>query len=172
MIYIRFRIILASYDTTFIRVSFCLRFGPDLTQKLLSRWVPPDSNHVKVIELRHLLSSVCISRHDAVLWQNNATVSVALIWQSFRRRGVPPPWAPNVWHSFAIPKCAFFLWLALKSRLLTKDRMIAFGMSVNPTCVLCGCNDETTEHIFMICPYINLVWWCSPVPLNLNWIDW
>ena len=32
MIYIRFRIILAATDTPFIRVGFCPRFGPDLTQ--------------------------------------------------------------------------------------------------------------------------------------------
>lgn len=136
------------------------------------RWVPPSSNHVKVIELRHLLSNIVINRVDAVCWQGSKSVKLSTVYNSIRRVSTPPPWVATVWHSYAIPKCAFFMWLALKQRLLTKDRMITFGIAVNPTCLLCQCNAETTDHLFSTCPYTCLILNCSPVPISCNWADW
>lgn len=136
------------------------------------RWVPPRSNHVLAIELRHHLASIPIYRKDEILWQNNKKVTMALIWNSIRRTGTQPPWATAVWHSYSIPKCAFFMWLALKMRLLTKDKMIAFDMNVNINCILCNGSPETAEHLFTTCPYTNLVIGSSPVPISNSWSDW
>lgn len=136
------------------------------------RWIPPRSNHNQVIELRQILVTVPITRKDAVLWQGTKLVKLSTIWNSIRRTGTTLPWFEAVWHSLSIPKCAFFMWLALKRRLLTKDKMQSFGMQVNPSCMLCQGNTETVEHLFTSCPYSNLVLKCSPVPLNCTWNDW
>lgn len=133
---------------------------------------PPRSNHHQIIELRQILSTIPIARNNAVLWQGSRKVKLSSIWNSIRRVGAPSPWVAAVWHRFAISKCAFFMWLGLKTRLLTKDKMNSFGMNVNPTCLLCQCNNETAEHLFVSCPYTNLILGCSPVPLRCNWVDW
>lgn len=99
-------------------------------------------------------------------------VKMAYIWSMIRRTGTQLPWCTTVWHPYAIPKCAFFLWLALKMRLLTKDKMISFGMNVNATCLLCGCHNETAEHLFTTCPYTNMILNSSPVPISNSWGDW
>lgn len=136
------------------------------------RWVPPSSNHVLAIELRHLISSIHIYNEDSILWHGSKDVNMASIWHSIRSRGLQPPWATAIWHTFHIPKCAFFMWLALKARLLTRDRMISFGMHTSPICVLCNCNDETAEHLFTTCPYTRLVLHNSPVDISSTWSDW
>lgn len=116
------------------------------------RWIHPRSGHNKVLELHHLLSALNITPLNAVLWKGSKLVNLSFIWHTIRRSGTPPLWTAAVWHSYTIPNCGVFMWLALKQMLLTKDRMTAFGMSVNPPCVLCGCNAEKTEHLFCNIP--------------------
>ncbi|KAK1360680.1 hypothetical protein POM88_045154 [Heracleum sosnowskyi] len=135
-------------------------------------WSTSRSNHMLAMDLRCLISTYTISREDKVFWQNNHNPNISIIWHSFRNSAVPPPWVPMVWHSLSIQKCAFFMWLMLKKRLLTKDKMIRFGFNVNPRCTLCYCQDETVQHLFVECPYSYLVLKSSPIPLNINWADW
>ncbi|KAK1351494.1 hypothetical protein POM88_054288 [Heracleum sosnowskyi] len=135
-------------------------------------WTPSSSNHVLVIDLRMLLSTCTISQRDEVLWDGSKKVNLSLIWQSIRRTGNPPPWYDVVWHSFAIPKCAFFTWLALRKRLLTKDRMLVWGMQVNPRCVLCSSANETIEHICCLCPVTYILIRSSGIALSTCWDDW
>lgn len=101
-------------------------------------------------------TSFNISQRDTFLWNDLKQVSLSLIRNTIRKSRIPPSWVTAVWHCYVIPKCAFFTWL-LKLRLLTKDRMVAYEMNVNPSCFLCGYNMETSEHFFTLCPYTNLV---------------
>lgn len=91
---------------------------------------------------------------------------------TFGNVGIAPLWLPAIWHPFSIPKCAFFMWLVHKNRVLTKDRMIWFGFTVNPNFVLCQSNLETVEHTFTDCPYTYLVLRGSPVPITRTWHEW
>lgn len=43
------------------------------------------------------------------------------------------PWLAAIWNPLQVPKCSFLMWLALKNRLLTKDRKVVFGQNVNTT---------------------------------------
>ncbi|CAN1749405.1 hypothetical protein LINPERHAP1_LOCUS3699, partial [Linum perenne] len=36
------------------------------------------------------------------------------------------------------PSNSFISWLAVQGRLSTKDRLLGWGLSVNPNCVLCS----------------------------------
>lgn len=79
------------------------------------------------------------------------------VWDSLRSSGVPPRWLIAVWFPLAIPKCSFTSWLAFKNRLLTKDRMQHFGMTTNPTCILCNNANETALHLFCSDMHITLL---------------
>lgn len=161
------------------------RFGPGLISEIRSTyldnvstfisgttWAVIDSNHVQAMELRNLLSSCHIHRGDAILWDGQKVVNISVVWNSIRAHQTAPPWLKAIWHPFSIPKCSFFLWLALRNRLLTKDRMISFGFNVSPTCVLCRSANESAEHLFSSCPMAFMVIRSSPVPLDLNWTNW
>lgn len=80
---------------------------------------------------------------------------------------------PSVWHSL-------FLWRFIRSvadtnfyifhgRLPTADRLVRFGMAVDPNC-FCG-EPESALHLFTQCPVASDVWtWLAPlfIPLNIH----
>lgn len=135
-------------------------------------WDLGSSNHVLVIELRNLLSSCLISRTSSAKWDGCITSKMAVVWQSIRRTATPPPWCVAIWHPLSVKNCSIYLWLALRNRLLTKDRMIAFGMNVDANCALCRCHAESAEHLFFACPYTYLLRRGCPLATSFSWNDW
>ena len=119
-----------------------------------SSWQLPTSNHYDIVELRSLVQPITIHRQDSIRWHCTPLVSVTTIWNCIRLPTTPPGWLPAVWHPLAIPKCSFTLWLALKERLLTKDRMLRFHMHTDLECVLCNNAIESHHHLFGSCSYI------------------
>lgn len=116
----------------------------------------PRSNHVDMMDLRRKIGSILIHHQDSISWDGLQAFKVqhSSIWCSIRDRGPPSPWYGIVWNQCALPKCSFTLWLALKNRLLTKDRMLAFGMNVDPVCLLCNTDNESVQHLFSNCPFL------------------
>ncbi|XP_017228409.1 uncharacterized protein LOC108203764 [Daucus carota subsp. sativus] len=122
-------------------------------------WNLPPSNHLDLRNLRRIVSAVPIRGRDNISW-NSLTgnmVRVSSIWNSMHMLPSPPMWTSAVWHPLAIPKCAFTLWLALKGRLLTKDRMQRFNMQTDLKCELCHNAVENHSHIFGSCPFIDFI---------------
>lgn len=128
----------------------------------------PQSNHTDIIDLRSRILQIQVHNSEHVTWNDSRAVSITTIWNSIRTVNSQPPWFDLVWNSFSIPKCSFIAWLALKNRLLTKDRMISFGMNVDPACLLCS-SPETVHHLYLDCPYFDLLRCASPVPFNTDW---
>lgn len=104
----------------------------------------PPSTHRLAIEFRTIISSINLNQHDHITWDGYYLLKVNLssIYKSIRSQGTSLFWLKAVSHILAIPKCSFVLWLALKNRLLTRDRMCNFGMSTDPRCVLCSSQNE------------------------------
>ncbi|PSS36171.1 Reverse transcriptase zinc-binding domain protein [Actinidia chinensis var. chinensis] len=55
-----------------------------------------------------------------------------------------------------MPKHSFILWLSLKEKLLTRDR-IAEHIE-DTSCALCGYTMESLDHLFFGCPTVSQVW--------------
>nr|GLL37537.1 uncharacterized protein LOC105180093 [Ipomoea trifida] len=53
-------------------------------------------------------------------------------------------------------KFSFIMWLALKNRLATKDRLIM--EETESDCSLCVGNKELAHHLFFRCPFVLQVW--------------
>ncbi|KAK4717959.1 hypothetical protein R3W88_016297 [Solanum pinnatisectum] len=58
----------------------------------------------------------------------------------------------------ARPKAIFSLWLYLQERLLTKDRLLKWGVSVEPRYVFCNACLETRTHLFVQCSFASSLW--------------
>lgn len=95
-----------------------------------------------------------------------------LIWNSIRKIDQTPSWTHTVWSSYVVPKSAFFFWLAIQNRLLTKDRMRRFGMLVDEMCLLCRNVNENSPHLFTTCRYSTFIFNACSVNLTLNWQDY
>lgn len=135
-------------------------------------WRLPPINHVWLMDLRDNISHIPIANADSITCDNMVTPKISITWNSIRNTGIPQPWLKLVWHPLHIKKCSFFLWLALQNRLLTKDRMLAFGMNVDSTCVLCNREIETIQHLFTTCVYSRQVFKNLGLPLCMNWNEY
>ncbi|KAK1357134.1 hypothetical protein POM88_050390 [Heracleum sosnowskyi] len=137
-------------------------------------WIRFSTNHVDAMALRHLLNTTTIVDQDYITWDDMRAkwVKCSSIYHSLRISADPPDWIGKIRHPYAIPRCSITLWLALKNRLLTKDRMINFGMLVtNGNCVLCHCMLETAQHLFMDCPYTSALLTGILWPIVNKWQD-
>lgn len=59
--------------------------------------------------------------------------------------------------NFRQKKHAFITWLVVRDRMMTRDKLITWGINVPPTCLLCGVGNESTAHIFFECDYASIV---------------
>ncbi|XP_074291513.1 uncharacterized protein LOC141618312 [Silene latifolia] len=86
-------------------------------------------------------------------------------------------WAPLVWLRLVVSKHNFITWLAVQSRLLTRDRLSSMGICCDIRCLLCGEATKTHFHLFFECIYsqkcVQLVsdWLKVTIPWQ-NTLDW
>ncbi|KAK6128250.1 hypothetical protein DH2020_038009 [Rehmannia glutinosa] len=74
----------------------------------------------------------------------------------FRPRGNPKVWTTDIWRHYIPPKHSFILWLGIKGRLQTKDRL--HYMDIDRNYALCGIVPETLDHLFFQCNMTKQVW--------------
>ena len=65
-------------------------------------------------------------------------------------------WCSLVWFPGRIPKAAFILWLAVRGRLGTLDRI--HWSTYSPICFLCGSEQEIHEHLFFTYQASRHIW--------------
>lgn len=63
-----------------------------------------------------------------------------------------------VWFSKSIRKHAFIVWLTIKNRLTTRDKLLAWGMTTSANCPLCQRYPESKDHLFYECNFSAAVW--------------
>ncbi|CAA7026437.1 unnamed protein product [Microthlaspi erraticum] len=130
-------------------------------------WKIPNGRHPILVLMRSCLPAsvpdVSSLLSDIYLWRNTADsppeiFSSSKMWNTLHPSPPPLGWTKTVWFKRRIPKHAFILWIALRNRLTTRDKLISWGMVVPSHCLLCGIGQETRDHIFFQCPYSSQVW--------------
>ena len=89
-------------------------------------------------------------------WVDKGNFIVKASYDFFRAKGGKPCWTKVVWHRSLMPKHAFILWLSLKERLLTRDKLSEH--IEDTSCVFCGSHLETIDHLFFQCRMSRQVW--------------
>lgn len=67
-------------------------------------------------------------------------------------------WNRHVWFSQCIPRHAFVLWMAIRGRLKTTDRISRWFNVTSILCPLCKSADETHSHLFFSCQFSKCIW--------------
>ena len=95
---------------------------------------------------------------DSIKWvpSPSGIYSSKSTWQAIRSRSPIVPWHSLVWFPKAIPKAGFILWLAIRGRLSTQDKL-HLPLS-NLKCLLCGDCLENHDHLFFHCPISKSTW--------------
>lgn len=65
------------------------------------------------------------------------------------------PWRRLLWSTKASLKCQVFLWLVVQQRLHTSDRLSKWGVIVVKFCQLCQEAEESHDHVFLGCRWVN-----------------
>ncbi|XP_059302048.1 uncharacterized protein LOC132053979 [Lycium ferocissimum] len=77
----------------------------------------------------------------------------------------------------ARPKAKFTMWLHLHGRMRIANKLLQWGMDVNPICSLCQSHNETRKHLFVVCEYTRNVWkkvlhWLGRSALAAGYLHW
>ena len=75
------------------------------------------------------------------------------------------PWR-RLWKSWAPAKCKLFLWLAIRNRCWTADRLAKRGLPHPTHCPLCDQEDETVQHLLTTCVLAREFWSRILAPLG------
>ncbi|XP_074271538.1 uncharacterized protein LOC141595469 [Silene latifolia] len=67
-------------------------------------------------------------------------------------------WIHTIWNKHITPKHSFIGWLAVQHRLLTKDRLLRFGLNIDGYCDLCLDQPEDQQHILYLCKFSTCCW--------------
>ncbi|XP_013622487.1 PREDICTED: uncharacterized protein LOC106328561 [Brassica oleracea var. oleracea] len=97
---------------------------------------------------------------DTYVWypepgRGTGTFSARDTWRALHPYPVEVVWHKAVWFSGRIPKHAFISWVAARDRMVTRDRLLRWGLTVPSACMLCVSNQENREHLFFDCAYSN-----------------
>lgn len=88
------------------------------------------------------------------------------MWQAIR---VTYLHQPSTLTSACSPKMPFTLWLALKNRLLTKERMNRFNINIDLRCVMCNHPIRSNDHLFSSCIHVMEVITDPRFSFTWNW---
>lgn len=101
-----------------------------------------------------------VSRDDRVIWNlnSNRCYSAKSTWGALRARAPAVDWCMMVWLKNTVPRWAFIQWVAILSRLSTRDRLVAWRVADDEGCVMCHGGTESRDHLFFECQFTALVW--------------
>nr|XP_043625584.1 uncharacterized protein LOC122597009 [Erigeron canadensis] len=106
-------------------------------------------------------------RSDSLLWRDHLdrdmNYSSTNVWDTIRHKGNVVTWVNLVWFPQCIPRHAFHLWLVMRKKLKTQDRMKYWdaGSETNlrlMCCSFCQRGLDSHSHLFFECEFSSLVW--------------
>ncbi|KAK4421401.1 hypothetical protein Salat_2090600 [Sesamum alatum] len=89
-------------------------------------------------------------------WSSLKGLQTSKAYEYFRPKCARQPWKAAIWRAFIPPKYSFILWLGLRGRLATRDRLDF--LDEEHSCSLCINTMESTGHLFFACPFSDHVW--------------
>jgi hypothetical protein len=108
--------------------------GNSVSAKLLTiirngDWYCSVARSDQLVELQSKLPEVEIGEYDLPAWnRKNGKYVCSETWDAIRKEEVRVKWWKVVWHSVAIPKHVFLLWLVFRNAMITKSRMCWLGI--------------------------------------------
>lgn len=121
----------------------CVHWPPEILEK----W-PELGGKVIRINANKKDSAVWVSR-DGSMGSFDSSKS----WNDFREIHPLIHWNHLVWFSNLIPKHSFILWLAIRRKLMTQDRMQMWQMDGNVNCPFCHDQKDSVDHLFFECGF-------------------
>ncbi|PNT60672.1 hypothetical protein BRADI_5g03159v3 [Brachypodium distachyon] len=91
-------------------------------------------------------------------WCNSGSFAASSAYAAFFRSRELLPCAEEIWELRAPNKCKFFMWLAVRDRCWTTDRLSRRGLPHPASCPLCDQEPESISHLLLGCVAARQVW--------------
>ncbi|XP_074308232.1 uncharacterized protein LOC141643100 [Silene latifolia] len=101
-------------------------------------------------------------------WDNQGQYSVSNGYAWLQGDQQKVTWSPLVWNRMNVPKHSFIVWLAVQRRLMTKDRLLKFGIITDAVCDMCLAHQEDHHHLLYGCLFSAQCWNLFRDWLNIN----
>lgn len=95
------------------------------------------------------------------------TFSSSAVYNSFFEQSQIVPWHPLIWIKKGIPKHNSLAWLMLLNRSPTRDRLLAWGLQTDSSCLLCNLSNESRNHLYFECPFSSAIWTYYAIRLQI-----
>lgn len=125
-------------------------------------WCWPNEWYHKFPILNQIqVPNLVAANSDTVKWRSKAgqliNFSTQNAWKDLKEEFPAVKWYKVVWFNSCNPRWAFTLWMAVKRKLLTQDRMMKWCPDVllGP---LCKSINDSHNHLFFQCEYSMEVW--------------
>lgn len=127
------------------------------------QWNWPNEWNSKFPNLTTQLPPLIIpNRRDAFKWKSSKgdlkDFTVRDVWIELNGVGVDVPWYKVVWFKTHIPNHAFNLWLAIRDRLSTQDKMHHLNPNSVLLCPFCNNQSDSRDHLFFDCHTPRKIW--------------
>lgn len=130
--------------------------GSSIWDKVVHVRDSPLLKNILCIRDKLLVQLGSVAENHLGKWHGSSKGFGGNAYDFFRRHGTVKPWANIVWDPIITPKHSFILWLGLKGRLSTKDRLVF--LENDPSCTLCNSSPESKRHLFFECMVTKNIW--------------
>ncbi|XP_050207634.1 uncharacterized protein LOC126657053 [Mercurialis annua] len=128
-----------------------------------NNWVLPDpidedtSNAWDYIKANFKIDN---NREDVIEWKAgaNGKFSIKSAFKHLCPDKAKVEWSSLIWSGGHIPRFSFVSWVAIRRRLLTKDKLKMWNVIQDDNCSLCRSNPETAQHLFFDCVISADIW--------------
>uniref|UniRef100_A0A5B7BDA2 Reverse transcriptase zinc-binding domain-containing protein n=1 Tax=Davidia involucrata TaxID=16924 RepID=A0A5B7BDA2_DAVIN len=136
-----------------------------------SKWCWPIANSPHLMDLKeNMPANPCANNPDQVRWlpSSSGVFTICSAWNCIRTRNQKTNWwrFPN-----SIPTCSFVLWMAIREKLNTQDRILSYGGIPSMSCVFCAQPVESHDHLFFQCIFTKELWLHLLARCELVWIE-
>jgi len=97
---------------------------------------------------------------DVLVWRHTSDESLSSkhAFTFMRPRTPMLPWADLIWNSAIPPSHSFIYWRLHHGKIPTDENLRSRGCIVVSVCSLCLSTDESSEHLFLRCPFATRLW--------------
>lgn len=126
-------------------------------------WSLPPARTEELLEVQIHLTTVTLSQEEnSYEWVINGKsrdkFSTRSVYAYLKGDVATVAWSSLVWNSYGIPRQNFLTWLVIQNRCPTKDRLLSWGLQVDPLCPLCNVGQESHNHLFFDCSFSFQIW--------------
>lgn len=113
-----------------------------------------------VVEIQNVALPLAHREDHNIVWcpSVSGTLSFKLTYDFMGPRQSPVVWSKLLWHPAIPPSRSFLFWRFLHDKVPTDDKLKKTGMLITSRCGHCGACEETTNHLFLSCPFAQQLW--------------